>query len=115
MGLFRPRRSVAHALLARDYAELRTTGWRGGGRPPYLASSGLSRRPRPRRSCPHLWRAMRLYPQTTARGCFRFRVLSRAPARTVPEGFRFLFNAFSLTTGVRFGFERDVVGDWVIG
>jgi NTE family protein len=28
---------------------------------------------------------------------------------------RFIFNAASLTTGVRFGFERDVVGDWVMG
>jgi NTE family protein len=28
---------------------------------------------------------------------------------------RFIFNAANLTTGVRFGFERDVVGDYVIG
>ena len=28
---------------------------------------------------------------------------------------RFIFNGANLTTGVRFGFERDVVGDYVIG
>ena len=28
---------------------------------------------------------------------------------------RFIFNAANLTTGVRFGFERDVIGDYVIG
>lgn len=28
---------------------------------------------------------------------------------------RFIFNAANVTTGVRFGFERDVVGDWVMG
>jgi NTE family protein len=30
-------------------------------------------------------------------------------------GVRFVFNAANLTTAVRFGFERDVVGDWVLG
>lgn len=33
----------------------------------------------------------------------------------LPEGVRFVFNAANVTTGVRFGFERDVVGDWVMG
>jgi NTE family protein len=28
---------------------------------------------------------------------------------------RFIFNAANLTTGVRFGFERDVLGDWAMG
>lgn len=31
------------------------------------------------------------------------------------SGCRFIFNAANLTTGVRFGFERDVMGDWVLG
>jgi NTE family protein len=34
---------------------------------------------------------------------------------TLPTGCRFIFNAASVTTGVRFGFERDVLGDWVMG
>ena len=33
----------------------------------------------------------------------------------LPAGTRFVFNAANLTTGVRFGFERDVVGDYVLG
>lgn len=28
---------------------------------------------------------------------------------------RFIFNAANVTTGVRFGFERDAMGDWVMG
>jgi len=31
------------------------------------------------------------------------------------HGCRFIFNAANLTTGVRFGFERGVIGDYVIG
>ena len=33
----------------------------------------------------------------------------------LPAGVRFVFNAANIATGVRFGFERDVVGDWVMG
>jgi NTE family protein len=33
----------------------------------------------------------------------------------LPPDCRFVFNAANLTTGVRFGFERDVLGDWVLG
>jgi NTE family protein len=33
----------------------------------------------------------------------------------LPPGTRFVFNAANLSTGVRFGFERDAVGDYVIG
>jgi NTE family protein len=31
------------------------------------------------------------------------------------DGCRFVFNAANLATGVRFGFERDALGDWVLG
>ena len=33
----------------------------------------------------------------------------------LPEQCRFIFNAGNISTGVRFGFERDVVGDYVVG
>lgn len=33
----------------------------------------------------------------------------------IPSGCRFIVNASNLTTGVRFGFERDVFGDYVMG
>jgi NTE family protein len=38
------------------------------------------------------------------------RLLEQLPAEC-----RFVFNAANLTTGVRFGFERDVFGDYVLG
>jgi NTE family protein len=31
------------------------------------------------------------------------------------DGCRFIINAASVTTGVRFAFEREIVGDWVMG
>ncbi len=33
----------------------------------------------------------------------------------LPSDVRWVFNAANVTTGVRFGFERDVVGDYVLG
>jgi NTE family protein len=33
----------------------------------------------------------------------------------LPRDCRFIINAANLTTGVRFGFERDVIGDYVLG
>lgn len=33
----------------------------------------------------------------------------------LPSDVRWIFNAANITTGVRFGFERDVVGDYVVG
>src|SRR3954452_13789680 len=41
--------------------------------------------------------------------------LERRALADLPAGVRWIFNAGNLTTGVRFGFERDVVGDYVIG
>src|SRR3954470_15483527 len=41
--------------------------------------------------------------------------LDRHPLADLPAGVRWIFNAGNLTTGVRFAFERDVVGDYVIG
>jgi NTE family protein len=35
--------------------------------------------------------------------------------REIDPDWRFIFNAANTATGVRFGFERDVVGDYVIG
>ena len=35
--------------------------------------------------------------------------------RELSRNCRFIFNASNLTTGVRFGLERDLIGDWVMG
>jgi NTE family protein len=65
----------------------------------------------------HLWRA--LGPRTN-----RTDVLANTFGRWFFEGreleslspaCRFVFNAANLTTGVRFAFERDRLGDWVFG
>ena len=110
--------SVAHGLLARDYAELRTAGFAREAIDRLVISpfvEAISTTSLTSELLRNLWRAMEASPDRSARGRVRSMVLSRAPARQLPEGCRFIFNASSITTGVRFGFERDVVGDWVFG
>lgn len=41
--------------------------------------------------------------------------LDEQPLEEIPEGVRWIFSAANLITGTRFGFERDVVGDYVSG
>ena len=54
-------------------------------------------------------------PDRRPRASPRSLVLLRAPAGEPLAGCRFTFNAANETTGVRFGFDRDFVGDYVIG
>ena len=63
-----------------------------------------------------LWRAIGPATRTTLLAntfddwFFRSQLLEDLPSTV-----RFIFNAANVTTGVRFGFERDVLGDWVLG
>lgn len=64
----------------------------------------------------NLWRAIgrrtrtELLADVLDRRFFKGRTLD-----TLDPGCRFVFNAADLTTGVRFAFERDVLGDYVLG
>jgi NTE family protein len=40
---------------------------------------------------------------------------ARRRLESLSEECRFIFNAASVTTGVRFAFEREILGDWVMG
>ncbi len=111
--------SVAHGLLARDYAELRTTGFSREAVDRLVISpfvQAISTTSLTSELLRNLWRAMGSLTRTDLladafdRWFYRGLLLEQ-----LPEGCRFIFNASSVTTGVRFGFERDVVGDWVIG
>ena len=111
--------SVAHGLLARDYAELRATGFSREAVDRLVISpfvqaisttlAHVGAAPEPLARDGSLTRTD-LLADAFDRWFYRGLLLEQ-----LPEGCRFIFNASSVTTGVRFGFERDVVGDWVIG
>jgi len=111
--------SVAHGLMACAYAELEKAGFSpqavdGLVIQPLVdmvstksLTSALTR---------NVWRVIGPMTRTNLladelnRWFFQDRLLEELPA-----GCRFIFNAANITTGVRFGLERDVIGDWVLG
>jgi NTE family protein len=111
--------SVAHGLLARDYPQLRDAGFSREAVDrlvivPFVEA--ISSHSLTKELLRNLWRALG--------GLTRTDLLAEAFDRwfyggllleQLPTGCRFIFNASSVTTGVRFGFERDVIGDWVMG
>jgi NTE family protein len=111
--------SVAHGLFARDYGELQADGFSRETVDTLVISpfvKAISTHSLTSELLRNLWRA--------AGGLTRTDLLTEAFDRwfygglqleDLSTGCRFIFNASSVTTGVRFGFERDVVGDWVMG
>ena len=111
--------SVAHGLFARDYRELEATGFSRQSVDTLVISplvDAISSRSLTSELLRNLWRAVGsptrtdLLAEAFDRWFYRGLLLEQ-----LPTGCRFIFNASSVTTGVRFGFERDVMGDWVIG
>jgi NTE family protein len=111
--------SVAHGLFARDYRELEATGFSRESVDSLVISpfvDAISSRSLSSELLRNLWRAVGSPTRTDLladafdRWFYRGLLLEQ-----LPTGCRFIFNASSVTTGVRFGFERDVVGDWVMG
>jgi NTE family protein len=111
--------SIANALFARQYPVLRAASFARGALDeeiigPFVAR--ISGRSFKRKLLRNAWRA--LGPPT------RTDVLAKAldawwfhgqRLDELPADCRWIFNAANVTSGVRFGFERDVVGDWVMG
>jgi NTE family protein len=111
--------SVAHGLLACDYAELAGAGFAQDRVDTHLITPfvrAISSRSLSSELIRGIWRAIGTPTRTDLladafdRWFYEGRLLE-----DLPPGCRFIFNAASVTTGVRFGFERDVLGDWVIG
>ena len=111
--------SIAHGLLARDYPKLE-----GGGFSREMVDEllvrpfvdAISTRSLTSELVRNLWRAFGSPTRTDLLAdAFDRWFFDGLLLEQLPTGCRFIFNASSVTTGVRFGFERDVVGDWVMG
>jgi len=111
--------SVAHGLLACSYPELEDADFAQEAVDRLLISPfvrAISSRSLSSELIRNVWRVIGTPTRTDLLAdefdewFFRGRLLE-----DLPTGCRFIFNAASVTTGVRFGFERDVIGDWVVG
>lgn len=111
--------SVTHGLLACGYSELRAADFAEEAVDRLLISPfvrAISSRSLSSELIRNVWKAIGTPTRTDLlaaefdRWFFRGRLLE-----DLPTGCRFIFNAASVTSGVRFGFERDVLGDWVVG
>jgi len=111
--------SVAHGLLARDYTKLEGSNFERDvvdeltiG--PFVEA--ISSRSLTGELLRNLWRVVGSPTRTDLLAdSFDRWFYDGLLLEQLPTGCRFIFNASSVTTGVRFGFERDVVGDWVMG
>jgi NTE family protein len=111
--------SIANGLFATRYPRLREGGFSAeaftelGERPLVEAVSARSLEGTLFRN---VWRAIGPATRTTLLARYLDQwFYSGTLLRDLDPGCRFVFNAANLTTGVRFGFERDVIGDYVIG
>jgi NTE family protein len=111
--------SVANGLLACRYEMLQRTGFSREAVDDQVVAPFLDRITSRSLSLALLRNAWRIIgPRTRtdllARMFDRWFFDGRALEDLSPD-VRFIFNAASVTTGVRFAFERDVLGDWVVG
>jgi NTE family protein len=111
--------SIAHGLFARDYAKLEGSGFAREMVDELLVSpfvDAISTRSLTSELIRNLWRAFGSPTRTDLLAdAFDRWFFDGLLLEQLPTGCRFIFNASSVTTGVRFGFERDVLGDWVMG
>jgi NTE family protein len=111
--------SVAHGMLARHYTELEKEGFAPEALDrlviePFIAR--ISKHSLIWALILNLWKIIgpktrtQLLADTLADWFF-----GHEPLEGLSRNCRFVFNAADLTTGVRFGLERDVFGDYVVG
>jgi NTE family protein len=111
--------SVAHGLFACAYEQVRDAGFTPTAVDQLIiapAVQTVSSKSLTSTLIRNVWRTIGPRTRTTVLAdqlngwFFHDRLLEQ-----LPPGCRFIFNAANVTTGVRFGFERDVLGDWVLG
>lgn len=111
--------SLTNGLLACHYEELEKAGFSSEALDDIVVApfvKRISRHSLSRSLLANIWRSFGpstrtdLLARTFDRWFFGGRQLE-----DLSDQCRFIFNAANVTTGVRFGFERDVVGDWVMG
>jgi NTE family protein len=111
--------SVAHGLFARDYRRLEAATFSMDAVDSFVVSpfiEAISSRSLTSELVRNLWRAIGLPTRTDLLAdAFDRWFYQGILLEQLSERCRFIFNASSVSTGVRFGFERDVMGDWVMG
>lgn len=111
--------SVANAMVATRWPELRERGFTAAAfdelviRP---VASRVTARSLKMKLIRNVWRAAGRRNRTDVLAwAFDDWFLEGYRLEALDPGCRWIFNAANLTTGARFGFERDVVGDYVVG
>jgi NTE family protein len=111
--------SVAHGLFAHHYTELERENFSPQAFDRIIINPFIERISKDSlvwKLILNLWRVLgprtrtHLLADSFDEWFYRERLLEQ-----LPDSCRFVFNAANLTTGVRFGFERDVFGDYVLG
>jgi NTE family protein len=111
--------SLANGLFAHHYEELDSAGFTPQSLDEFVIGpfvNEISDRSLSRTLLRNVWRTVgsktrtHLLADTFDNWFFNGRKLEDLSSQC-----RFIFNAASVTTGVRFAFEREIVGDWVMG
>lgn len=111
--------SVANAVLARAWRKLRDEGFRSAAVDRWVIGPVVDRvssRSLRRRLVRNVWRTLGSRTRTDLLAdAFDDWWLDGFELEDLDPEVRWIINAGNVTTGVRFGFERDVVGDYVLG
>lgn len=111
--------SIANGLLARRWPELRAAGFTPAAVDELCVQPACERiagEAFKRVLLRNAWRALGPAQRTDVLArCLDDWFFERCELAALDPGARFIYNASNLVTGVRFAFEREVVGDYVIG
>ena len=111
--------SVANGMIATRFAKLRDGGFSGAAFDESVIEPLAERvgsRSLKSKLIRNIWRAAGKRNRTDVLAwAFDDWLFDDAELEDLDPGCRWIFNAANLTTGARFGLERDVVGDYVVG
>ena len=111
--------SVANGMMATRFPELRDRGFSGAAFDELVIeplAKRVSARSLKSKLIRNIWRTIGKRNRTDVLAwAFDDWLFDDVELEHLDPGCRWIFNAANLTTGARFGFERDVVGDYVVG
>ncbi len=111
--------SVANGMLATRFPQLRTRGFSAAALDELVIepiAKRVTARSLKSKLIRNIWRAVGRRNRTGVLAwAFNDWLFDDVELEDLDPGCRWIFNAANLTTGARFGFERDVVGDYVVG
>lgn len=111
--------SIANGMMACAWSELRQAGFSAEALHAHVIEpiiSSITSSSLKETVLARLWQAIGSRTRTDVlTGALDERFFHRRTLESLDEGARFIINAANLTTGVRFTFERDLLGDYVLG